>query len=1555
MGVGISALVCGGVIVASRDEGYPEREIVTESGTRWLVHQPTGSLVLADGVSGRVMVRLDTERPANQLRVAQGAGGAFVLDDTQRSIAHIDEADVQLEPGRDFPAGLVNAAGLQEPPTTLGVGTDGMVITGSAGTQGFVIPDTGDIRPFAVRPDRRSSMVSSDGAVWSILASGEVERVLGSNSETFQAPNGSGDLQLTVAGERAAVLSTSAGELTWFPDGRTIELPARWSRVDVVLQQPTEQATCAWVGQRTALGCFDADGTITESALVDVELTAADSIFGTATTVVVRRPNGSLLSIDPATGTSAPLSYRAQPTTTVMSDRSGAVWVDDPLASDALVVNGQNSFVIDKLDARVPTFSASGAPAAGTGGSDGGGGGGAGGGELGSDPIASTGIEPDNDSINDPPIAVDDDVTGRSAKDLQVVVTANDYDPDGGAIFVRSTTPAEHGSISIISTSTVLYQPDSGYVGGDSFRYTIADESGLEATAVVTIDVLDASASNLAPTAVADARETAHARAVVIDVLGNDVDPEQEPLAIGDLVPPPADLGTLDRVELVDGRPALRFTPDRDYRGGVVQFRYRAVDIEGAASNEVTVSVDVAAPADANRPPIAIGDAAQTRPGVPIRIAVLANDRDPDNDDLVITRIDIDGRLGSAQASNGEIVFEPAASARGQVAFYYTIADRFAETATATVLVQIIEPDLANRPPIAQADFEEVFGGEVVLYVLRNDVDPDNDTITVISTTQPSVGAVVSNDGRSLRYRPDLASTERQTQFEYTISDGNGNTDSATVYLSLSQPEDAGPPVAGTDSFTTVKNVSVTRNLLANDTNPAGGQLIVVGTPTCAFATCTVSPDGLLTYAPNTDYTGIESFTYRIRNSRGATADGTVFVEVVDSEGENLAPLASPDTATVRAGERETIDVLANDTDPEGEALTIVEVGRTSDASEATISSDGRSIVFSASTDPNTTSNFEYTISDPGGERSTARVSVRIEEASTPLRPPVATDDFVELLVDTSLDVNVLDNDVDPDGLSDALRVTGATVSSGTATARVIGNRSVRIEPGRGFVGTVRVAYTVADADGLTATGTLVAIVAARPNTAPKAAADSASTSSGVAIVIPVLSNDGDPDGDLLTVRVISQPPVSAGVAAVIPDGRQVQFTPAAEFSGTTTFSYVAIDAEGLQSEAAVVTVTVVACAQSTPIVSDRLGEFTKFDTPLAIDLLQPSQTDFAVATSNVSGGTISAANQSGRVVFTPTRGNNGSGSFTYAVTNQCGITRSARVEIDVNRSPVINVASAIETEENTSVEIAVSSVASDDETVLFTSADVAGVGTVEIINGGTGLRYTPPARYRGAPELRVTVTDAGGLTASATLRLIVNPTRNQSPVAFDDVLGTSLEPGQASTVSVLDNDSDPDGPAEQLRVMLMSSTVLFDGVPAQLSVSEDGRRVRIDVPAGLHGTGSFSYRAVDAQGGQSEPAKVIVYANRRPNPVALAASVAQGGGVTVDATAGGNPDPDGDKVFVAGARSDSSAVTVEMSGTSLNITAAPGSVGTQATILFSIVDTYGAWSVSSLTVTITE
>ena len=187
---------------------------------------------------------------------------------------------------------------------------------------------------------------------------------------------------------------------------------------------------------------------------------------------------------------------------------------------------------------------------------------------------------------NTAPVATDDNVSTGHNTVVIIDVLSNDSDADGDALSVQSAT-ASSGSVTINTDGTLTYSPVAGFSGTDAITYTISDGQGGSATASVAVTVDAAETPNIAPIAVDDNVTTAHGTAVTIDVLGNDSDPDGDPLTVMGITESSAGTVTYNADDST-----LTFTPEDGF-SGTATIAYAISDGRGAiASANVIVNVD---------------------------------------------------------------------------------------------------------------------------------------------------------------------------------------------------------------------------------------------------------------------------------------------------------------------------------------------------------------------------------------------------------------------------------------------------------------------------------------------------------------------------------------------------------------------------------------------------------------------------------------------------------------------------------------------------------------------------------------------------------------------------------------------------------------------------------------------------------------------------------------------------------------------------------------------------------------------------------------------------
>ncbi|WP_444451466.1 Hint domain-containing protein [Rhodobacter capsulatus] len=178
-------------------------------------------------------------------------------------------------------------------------------------------------------------------------------------------------------------------------------------------------------------------------------------------------------------------------------------------------------------------------------------------------------------------------------------------------------------------------------------------------------------------------------------------------------------------------------------------------------------------------------------------------------------------------------------------------------------------------------------------------------------------------------------------------------------------------PDAVNDSASVVEDHSTTISVLSNDTDPDGDTLTVTGA-TALHGTVTINANGTLTYTPNANYNGTDTITYTVRDPGGLTDTATVNVTVTP---ENDAPDAVNDTAATNFQTAVNVAVLANDTDIDGDTLTVTSA--TSPNGTVTINANG-TITFTPATGFSGDATISYTVSDGHGGVDTATVTVTV-------------------------------------------------------------------------------------------------------------------------------------------------------------------------------------------------------------------------------------------------------------------------------------------------------------------------------------------------------------------------------------------------------------------------------------------------------------------------------------------------------------------------------------------------------------------------------------------------
>ncbi len=715
-------------------------------------------------------------------------------------------------------------------------------------------------------------------------------------------------------------------------------------------------------------------------------------------------------------------------------------------------------------------------------------------------------------------------------------------DPDGDPLELRDAQGPADDTTRFAPDGQVTFLDAGRSQGRKAVKLTVSDGRATTAGELV-IDVQPA--RDLPPKARNDFAVALVDQTIVIEPLANDTDPNNDPLLLGEVQREVA--GATVAFDPVSARVTFAAA-----KAGTYLVRYKAT--ANGKSSPATIRVDVRE-SGSNSPPVPVRDTLVVTVGSVGSVDVVANDIDLDGDVLVVTGIQVPGGVPglSATVVGGYAIRVTLTDPPGRpVSISYVVSDGL-EARQGSLVVLAREPSARNQPPVSRPDAARVRAGDIVdIDVLANDVDPDGDRLSLVpGKLQAPAAGVLFVDGQRLRYRaPTSAGTYYAT---YVVSDGRDENSAQVTITVRGLDERNQPPRAVPLVGRVLAGAQTTIVVPVAALDPDGDSLTVTApglkTPTRGRI---VGVEGAtIRYEASANQPGTDEFTYRLDDGRGATAEGTVRVGIARRQA-NQNPVAVTDKVTALPGKPLRVAVLANDFDPDGDVVRFDDPAiETRAGIDATVIDDR--IAVTAPAEPGTIT-IPYRITDGQGGRAAGYLTV-VASLTPPTQPPVARDDVVRDFASdaTSVTVDVRKNDDDPNGQREELVVSipagqDAPASTDGATVVVtLGDRPAKV------------AYTVTDTEGLSASAFVV--VPARANQAPRPKPNppTLEVRGGESVRLAVTDFAEDPEGQPL--RLTEERAVSAtGGAVRILDPTALAFTPAATFEGEASVTFEVID-----------------------------------------------------------------------------------------------------------------------------------------------------------------------------------------------------------------------------------------------------------------------------------------------------------------------------------------------------------------------------------------------------------
>ena len=758
------------------------------------------------------------------------------------------------------------------------------------------------------------------------------------------------------------------------------------------------------------------------------------------------------------------------------------------------------------------------------------------------------------------------------------------------------------------------------------------------------------------------------------------------------------------------------------------------------------------------------------------------------------------------------------------------------DTPTPDQREQVSEPEHKdkNTPPEAVDDeFGIRPGRSTLLPVLDNDSDDDGDVLTARAVTNPEFGSIVRTRGGRALQITDVPEnmTSGSTSFTYEASDGLAGA-TANVTLTIHPwSQNEGPRQLKHPVIKVGANAQVEYNLLSDWIDPDGDQFYLVSATAPEGMAVQFSEDGTVQIRDLGSGAGVKAIAVTLSDGHAETT-GELKVSV--QEEGNVPPVARADFYVARVAEPLTIDPIANDTDPNGDALSLVAAG-TAPAGTAVSADLSRGTLTFTGSVPGSFQ-FTYTVSDgPSTTVGVIRVDV-VDDDTNAL--PIAEDDLAVLPSGGASLIAPLANDTDPSGGVLVVQSIDVPANSGLEVT-LIERHLLRITSPGGLSDVTTFTYTVSNGAGsATAQVSVIPTNAQSEETPPQATPDTAKVRADDIGSVSVLSNDRSPIGLSLSLDPEVEVLSGAELGTVFVTGNQVRLAAGSE-AGVVRVAYTAIDSVGNRATTTVTFEIIASSAANSAPVPKALsawavqGQMTRIPVPLTgIDPDGDSVALVGIDQPPAKGSVVLGTEW---LEYTPSDDATGTDTFSYIVEDRLGVQGRARVRVGIappgsqNHNPTA-VPDSVTVRPGREVSINVLSNDLDaDGDALYMDTDPVTVSVSDpaaTVTVAEDLVTVKAPATNGVFVVAYQIEDGRGGRAQGQLTVTVDaeaPLR--APIARDDVVPVSDLPSDSKPVSVavLVNDEDPDGTTAALTVSSDASGVSVSG--QNLSISTDARR----------------------------------------------------------------------------------------------------------------------------------
>jgi len=855
-----------------------------------------------------------------------------------------------------------------------------------------------------------------------------------------------------------------------------------------------------------------------------------------------------------------------------------------------------------------------------------------------------------------------------------------------------------------------------------------------------------------------------------------------------------------------------------------------------------------------NRPPIVSEVTGSLAEDTSTTITLAATDADGDPLAFSVVTPPAAGTLSTLTPGanyTASVIYTPKLNRNGTDTFTFKANDGALDSLPATVRLEItpVNDQPISEPKVVTVDEDN----EVNIVLIGTDVDGDTLFYTVIT---PPTRGLLSVIGAQVVYQPAL-NYHGPDAFSYVSSDGALTSQPADVRISVAAVNDA--PVALASSYSVNEGASVAIRLTGTDVD--GDAL--------AFERLTAPLHGVLsgdvphlTYRPDLNYNGIDSFLFRVSDGSVQSAIAAVTIHVTDL---NVPPVAQ--NATARTDEDISVEIELLGADGDGDALGFFivtpPVRGVLGPLRPGLSGTHGTVVYTPNLNYHGTDGFTFKVRDAtGADSNVASVVVAVSPIND---PPVANGQVLKIDEDGNVTVVLTGTDPENSALTFSVSKSPAHGTLGALVPGPVNSATITYRPDADYHGEDAFSFTAHDGEIGSWAGTILLTV--RPiNDAPMADGQSIALTEDQPRALTLSGHDVE--GSALTFVVLI-PPVHGTLGLVetaSANTASVTYLPGLDYHGSDSFTFEVSDGERVSIpalvalEIAAVDDPPIAVAQSFVQSQDTAFRFTLTATDADNDPIT-----YQILTYPTRGVLSGVAPN---FTYTPQSGDRGTVTLTFTATDGRLTSEAATITFTmmaVNQAPVAMAVAPVTLDEDSTAAVTLVGSDFDGDGLRFQVLDHPTGGSLGVIapaadNTATVL-YTPTPNEFGTDSFSFWVSDGARDSNRVTVSLVIRPV-NDVPIAAAQAFTLSED----ATVGIVLAATDADGD-------LLSYVVLTP--PANGSLTGVAPHLTYFPALNYSGSDGFTWSARDPSLGESGPATVsLLILPVNDAPIATSAEV---------------------------------------------------------------------------------